>query len=79
MSFLTRTPANLIPVETTNGALAIWRRAAAVVEELWAEYRAASREMQPLAYFAYAAALDEEEAAANALRDVTRIPLRQVA
>jgi hypothetical protein len=79
MSFLIRTPKDLMPVSTYAGALEIWRRTASVVEDLWAEYRAASRELQPLAFFAYVAALNEEEAAAEALRDLTRTPLRLAA
>jgi hypothetical protein len=51
-------------------ALRNWRRAAALVAALWSEFADAGRDLRPVAFCAYVAALDAEEDAANSLRDM---------
>jgi hypothetical protein len=51
-------------------ALGHWRRTAALVAALWAEFSDAGRDLRPVAFCAYVAALDAEEEAATALRDM---------
>jgi hypothetical protein len=68
MTFLMKTQTGTARADLYTRALGEWERAAKVVGQLWAEYRVAGRELQPIAFRAYVAALDSEEAAAHALR-----------
>ena len=51
-------------------ALEEWRRTARVASDLWDEYGRTGRDFRPLVFRGYLVALDAEERAANALRDI---------
>jgi hypothetical protein len=68
MSFLTPARTALSSKDPYARALCNWRRAAALVAALWSEFADAGRDLRPVAFGAYVAALDAEEEAANALR-----------
>jgi hypothetical protein len=67
MTFLLRTRTTSPEGEVYERALEDWRRQATLVADLWETYQAANREGQALAFRAYTAALDAEEAAASEL------------
>ncbi|HEX6712709.1 MAG TPA: hypothetical protein VF066_04960 [Thermoleophilaceae bacterium] len=67
MTSLLHTPKTSRRSEPYQLALEAWRRQARLVADLWATYRVATREGQAIAFRAYMAALDDEEAAATEL------------
>ena len=67
MTFLIHRPTEFLPADPYTRALDEWRRTARLVSELWDEYSEVGRDFRPIAFAAYTAALDAEEAAANEL------------
>jgi hypothetical protein len=53
-------------------ALEIWQSAARLVSDRWQQFLAADGSTRPTTFAAYVAALDLEEAAADALRAASR-------
>jgi hypothetical protein len=70
MTFLFSSRTASLTADPYARALDEWRRAARLAADLWQTYLGASREGRALAFGAYAAALDAEEAAADQLARV---------